>query len=166
MDPWIPKWRPRVPKWSPQASQMTGLDTHNDTVQHQSPVNWGAGGSGEALRFAAPPKGEQGVLNLGEDFCRICMVRQAPPLPPARPKSEPKATQKIIKISDPQKAAFFAENGAILDPQGHPKISKISKSASQGHKNRQKCISECLLEAVWQKVCKMIAIPTPSDPQN
>ena len=33
-------------------------------------------------------------------------------------------------------------------------------------KNRQKCISEGLWEAVWQKVCKMIAIPTPSDPQN
>ena len=41
--PGSPKWSPRVPKWTPQASQITGLGTQSDPIQHPaspaSPAN-------------------------------------------------------------------------------------------------------------------------------
>ena len=52
----------------------------------------GAGGRGEALRFAAPPKGEQGVMELLSILlCRLCtkaregsQMRSAPAAGPSQ----------------------------------------------------------------------------------
>ena len=42
-------------------------------------IYWGAGGRGEALRFAAPPQGEPGVLGSTSDFCRFSVFQEAHP---------------------------------------------------------------------------------------
>ena len=53
-------------------------------------------------------------------------------MPPTPPKMDLAFVPESIKISDLKKDAFFSQNGALLAPRGHPKITKISKSASQG----------------------------------
>ena len=51
---------------------MTVLSKKSDPFQQstcqQLPVDRGAGGRGEALRFAPTPKGSQGVTGLVSDF--------------------------------------------------------------------------------------------------
>ena len=86
-----------------------------------------AGGRSEALGFAAPPKGEQGVMGLLSKICRSADFQGVRPCRRPCPKSH----QKIINFSKPKKTSIFDENGAILDPQGHPKIRKILKSGSR-----------------------------------
>ena len=55
------------------------------------------------------------------------------PAPAAGPSQKrAQSDSKIHQNFRPLKNRLFSENGAILDPQGHPKIRKISNSASQG----------------------------------
>ena len=51
----------------------------------------GAGGRGEAFRFAAPPSGEHGVLNLLSESSESAASGRPQPLPPAPAQSLPKS---------------------------------------------------------------------------
>ena len=56
------------------------------------------------ILFAAPPQGEQGVIEYWCRICRICMSPQALPMPPAPPINHSTDTLFCIKIQSP----FFA----------------------------------------------------------
>jgi len=103
---------------------VTALGTKSDPFQQstcqQLPVVRGAGGRGEALRCAAPPKGEQGVMEpLGRFFRFLSLDGPRPcrrPLPkacmdfdifwgllfegPFGPKWTPKRPQRAPKNAD------------------------------------------------------------------
>ena len=81
----------------------------------------GAGGRGEALRFAAPPQGGPGVIESGLQILQILSFRQTPPLPPAPLKSDSKIDQK----SNLKKNAIFSENWSPRDPRKTPKSQKV-----------------------------------------
>ena len=74
------------------------------------------------------------MLNILPDPCRICMFRQAPPLPPAPPKIAAGSVPKTTSKNDSQKIKFGAQTGLPLGPQRDP---KITKSWSQEHHQRQ-----------------------------
>ena len=70
------KMVPKDTKMHPQVVKMEppGPSNHcfSNPASHQLLVDRGAGGRGEALRFAAPPKGEPGVNGLQVlIFCRL-----------------------------------------------------------------------------------------------
>ena len=79
---------------------------------------------GEALRFAAPPQGEQGVMESKPQSadleCRICILSRPPPMPPAPVQNRP----KMHANSDPQKNADFCQKLAKREANGDPKIQK------------------------------------------
>ena len=55
-------------------SSISAINLFNKHAYQQSTyqqVTEGAGGRGEALRFAAPPQGEPGVCRLALRFCRF-----------------------------------------------------------------------------------------------
>ena len=67
-------------------SSISVVNLFNKHAYQQSTyqqVTEGAGGRGEALIFAAPPKGEQGVMGPLMKILQILKLRGTPPLPPA-----------------------------------------------------------------------------------
>ena len=97
------KYAPRVPKWGPKAPQMTHLGTQNDTFgypnrvvqstypasHHSTSRREGAGGRGEAFRFAAPPSGGAGRV---ESISRISESEDS-----GRPRPCRRPLAKVIK---------------------------------------------------------------------
>ena len=80
----------------------------------QLPVAKGPAAGGEALKFAAPPKGEQGVMKSLVLFLQILKPRGTPPLPPAPPN--------LMVVFRPFFGPTFGDPFCLqMDPKGTPK---------------------------------------------
>ena len=109
-------------------------------------IIWGRRHGRSPLLYAAPPKGERSVedpehMSFSHHPLRVFrylfLIRISLPHGP-RPCRRPSPkwitfSSKNHQKSRPQKNCFFSQNGALLAPRGYPKITKISKSFSQGH---------------------------------
>ena len=145
MEPWgtqmEPKWCPKVPKYGVLDSAGDHILEHfiPQSIDPESPSNLespsnppvlpvlriakGAGGRGEALRFAAPPKGEPGVLDYS-----ACPVGRIAPRgypdevrPCRRPRPITYTTETLF--SDLIFERLFGPTGCPKGPQGSPKIA-------------------------------------------
>ena len=56
-----------------------------------------------SAQFAAPPKGEQCVIESIGIVCRVCIAKQGPPLPPSQSQSPP----KVIFVRASKSICFF-----------------------------------------------------------
>ena len=84
--PQSPKCCPKVPKWSLQTFQILDLGTQNRIpANHQFTGRQGGRRQGRSLNIRRTPAGGAGRDGILAPFCRICMARQAFPLPPAPP---------------------------------------------------------------------------------
>ena len=72
------------------------------------------------IKFAAPPPGEQGVMESSRGFASCAYLRQAPHLPPT-PARRP-------QIRD-QNSSFFRSH--FQPPFWHPKIRQVSENGPQ-----------------------------------
>ena len=111
VSPWTPgspKWCPRYPEWSLKVFKITIVGIKSVPFQQstcqQLPVDRGAGGRGEALRYSPHTlRGSRACANVSSDSQVRFSDSEATgtqPLPPAPPKSNPKSNLK----SDPEKA--------------------------------------------------------------
>ena len=132
LDPWITKVVPRVPNMEPQGLQNDSFKYKSDPFQQsasqQFPTSKGAGGRGEALRFAAPPKGEPGVLDYSAAFSAKSARGFPDEVHPCR-RPLPKLNQKVSKNRTWKKVAFLGPKGSKMYPKGHPKSKKNDKNA-------------------------------------
>ena len=108
----------------------------------------GAGGRGEALRFAAPPQGEPGVFELFFKSEESKSLRG--PAPAAGPSQKHAKNQSK---SDPEKRAQkspkSAPKGSPNAPQWEPKSATFCK--------------KCLLKRIHTKMCQSHANEAPQD---
>ena len=107
------------------------MDIKSDPVQQstsqQLPAAKGAGGRGEAFKFAAPPQGEPGVCEQRLRFSGqiLQILRLEGPRPCRRPL--PKVIKFMVFFQVQKQDEFFIEKCLPRDPL---KSKKIAKSPS------------------------------------
>ena len=113
-------------KWSLQTFQIVDLGTRNDTLwqsagpasppnlaspaSHQITGRQGGRRQGRSLKIRRTPEGGAWRDEIQMKICRICIARQAPPLPPAPAQSHKKVNFVRASIS----TLFFLENLQLL----------------------------------------------------
>ena len=91
-------------------------------------------------------------MNHLTSSCRICMFRQAPPLPPAPPHNTANLVQKVTSKTDPPKVPILTQNGLPLDPRWEPKMTKMRSQDDQKlqlRKSTEKASEKAPILTAW-----------------
>ena len=86
------------PASQPESQPTSKLQASEPVASKPAAVKGGRR-QGRSLKIRRTPEGGAGRDGIHGDFCRICIARQAPPLPPAPPKSLPKVINFQASIS-------------------------------------------------------------------
>ena len=104
----------RQPSPASQPNQHSTANTPQPT-----PREWGPAAGGVALKIRRTPEGGAGRDGILAPFSRICIARQAPPLPPAPAQSAQKSTTFLTSQNERNKITKRVTVEGLRGPLRH-----------------------------------------------